>query len=290
MTFPITNLLEPKEFGARWQRARTAALGRYERVLAAEEETHKLAAVPPENRSALLRAVFENSRKLGASARWYFGAAWEAADFYEVISGLESPCFSGHWTAINEGMVLERPGCEAGRYCGSFACDYFKEAMDGLVHGLAPDITFCRHQSFARGSQNCKDLFINSSAKHLIFEPLAGDLHDVLCKAQAELAGAEIALEFLGQAEGEIFYKWQVKAKESCRDFSSSVRDTILKYLNDAGLTANIRDVTPRAVLGPGAAGGSAAQTDSGPVNISRGARKKWNYIINSGTSHGANL
>lgn len=280
MSFPITHLLDPADFDDRWKRARMAAQRKALGALTHENEELNLKAVSHEQREDLLRAVFENSKRLGESIRWHFGAEWEISDFYDVISKLDFQCFKGSWKTINEGVVLERAGCDAERHCGSYACDYFKEAMEGLVLGVSNEVTFARHESRGHGSQDCKDLFLNCNADELTFAPLTKELIAILEVVNGRMTGEGVEVTSPGQAEGVLYYSWRIHRGESCRDVSSLVEKALTLALTESLVETKIKDITPRAIIGPGTGSQKNTPAVSKSVKISHGEKRKWNQIL----------
>ncbi len=274
MAFPISQLLDPAEFAGRWQRARVSALRAFIQTTNPAEETQSVAMVSEGDREALLRAVFENSKRLGESARWHFGAEWEVSDFHEVLSQRGTPCFTGKWSSTDGGVVLDRCGCDAVKSGGAFLCDYFKEAAEGLVLGLSDEVLYVRHESCGNGSSFCRDLFLPATEKQMAFAPVPEELTSALHVINSELSDAGVQVELSGIAEGTLFYKWQVQGAQSCEDRSDLVQQTIRTALGEERAQLRIRDISPRAIFGPGPDPGKSGSSES------QEGKRKWNTIV----------
>ncbi len=213
---PSFNVLD---FGRRWERARRGAL---EKILGPTDpsvtESVLLPMIPAGTRDEVLRNVFDNSRAFGLSATKHFGLTWELQDFQDVFTSLNNPCLHGKWEARASALVIERPACESVQVVGSFLCDYWREALDGLVVGLGEDERFSRHQSAGHGDSQCTDvIFID---KLQVEEPSArwkqipnshmADLSELQTQFQEKMG---IKIEFFGIAEGVLYCKWSSKSK-----------------------------------------------------------------------------
>ena len=135
------------DFSRLWRSARIAALKPLITKLPplpaqlpqAGQELRLLRFLPAERRDDALRGVFDNSWKLGRSAVRYLGLQWELSDLHEVLTSVGIACLTGRWTQHNGALVLNRAGCAPARTIGSFYCDYWREAIDGLVMGVGGD-------------------------------------------------------------------------------------------------------------------------------------------------------
>lgn len=129
-----------KDFLGRWEKARLSALrsALQDPVVSTslDVETQLLTHICSENKELLLRRVFDYSRKFGISASRYLGMSLEVQDLVEILQASPIPCFRGNWRSHNSAYVLERIGCEVVRDVGNLACDYWREALDGLIMGV----------------------------------------------------------------------------------------------------------------------------------------------------------
>ena len=236
-------------------------------VPSVEDEVSLLKMIKPESEENLLRKVFENSKKFASSAKWYYGAEWEVSDFYEVISKSEMSCFRGRWNSFQEGISLERECCELANKTRPFICHYYKEAMDGLVLGLTDEVIYRRYENCSGRDGICKDVFLYSDAKDLKFAPIPDYLLHELEQVKIKLLEIGVSVDFPGQLEGEIFYQWKVVDKKSCEDLSKKVKQVIEQNISQFEI--NIKDITPKAIIGPGSV-----------IPKSKAGETKWNQII----------
>ena len=269
MSFPLTDCLDPHDFAGRWKRARGAAIRHFLGEFMPVREEEAISKVASADREILLRRVFENSKRLGESAKWYFGVECEPADFKDLLCSSGVPCFHGAWRAMEEGYVLERPACPEQTTGSTFACEYYKQAVEGLVMGLSDGVRHIRHESPVSGAA-CKDLFVISQAAHLFFAPIPDRLLRPLEEAAQRLLHEQIRVALLGQAEGVIFYHWELLRKEGCRDYGREVLEALERSLAP-DVAVVLRDVTPRSVLDPG----------SGSAKVHKKRNQKWNQIVN---------
>ena len=107
----------------------------------------------------LLKRVFLNSRSLGMSYQKTFGLVWDLGDIARFSRDLRSPCLQGTWEHSASARQLTRSGCTGGSEGGLRECQYWREAIDGLVTGLCENERFVRHECVAAGNSQCVDVF-----------------------------------------------------------------------------------------------------------------------------------
>ncbi len=169
------------ELGARWTRARAQANGS-------------------------LRALFDHSRKLAGGFvrfhRWQPGPDW----LPRALSQLAAPCLRGAWREDGDGFVLRRSPCPG--VAAAATCDGWREAIDGLVTGLSPELTHARHRSAGHGDAECVDVLYRDARSPLRFGPLPPDAGADLARVGRlveQFDGA--AIDFLGVSEGRLHYR-----------------------------------------------------------------------------------
>lgn len=254
-TVPVSDLpgFEVREFAARWRSARLAAC----RAVTgdANEDSRALAEVRDESREPLLRAVFDNGRAFGRSAARHFRAEWDLDDVAAMLPRLEAPCFAHPCTPRGEAHVVLRDGCSAQREGVGFVCDYWREALDGLVMGIAHDTFVARHSSRGNGGENCIDvLYVDGGhRKHdapvaVKFVPLD---ERVLAKLRAELRrtlSAKLSLAVDGVAEGVVHYRLTGTAEDLSSGAAARLRQAIGARLGELPTPLRALDVSPRPV------------------------------------------
>ena len=273
-------LAEIQDFNRRWLSARLSALrnaktGRalildepvLDRLGSAEPESTPVleaqyldevcAAAGPEKtqvKDDLLRAVFDNSRKLSLGFAKRFGLTFEINDLRSLLELSGIPCARGSWTERENACVLTRNDCGFCRASGSYACDYWREAMDGLVMGLGEHERFVRHASVRHGDAECLDVFFNDTEKNRGDSPAWGPVPEHMAVELFETSAyfqrtTGIPLELKGFREGTLFFEFGASTDPLCgnggllsRRFDAMIKEKF------PGLA--VKDVTPQAVLG----------------------------------------
>lgn len=257
------------DFKSRWQKARLQVCAR---VLTEElsqnpnlvdpTEYELLALCTDTKKEELLKSVFDVSRQLAMSASRYFKVSFEIADLAKILTHSSSPCVGGSWGEHKEAYVYRRKACSDGLGIGSFACDYWREACDGLVMGLGEDERFARHASHGHGDNECMDiLFVDKPVRtkdqqqgsSLKWLPLPTFLKKDLDLVSERMSRLRVKVDFLGYAESKVFYLLENNQDSSAslcgpggRYFHEKLREEIAKLHPDL----QIQDAAPLAVYG----------------------------------------
>jgi len=241
----------------RWQRARSAAC----RELGYGDEqafTRELDTVTAEVFEELLRRVFLNSRNLGVSFQRRFSVVWELEDLIQFLPQLSSPCLQGDWRRNPLSAVLRRAGCDSGLRLGAKFCQYWREAIDGLVMGLCESEHFTRHACRGNGDADCQDVFFIERADTVksrwrnpdrwgVVPPERGpDLEAVTEK----LLRMNVDVTFLGLKENKLHYKMESKSSHSCGSAGGILRGHLEKLVHEAWPGVILVDASPLAVYG----------------------------------------
>ncbi|MCM2280184.1 MAG: hypothetical protein NDJ89_19120 [Oligoflexia bacterium] len=254
-----------EDFHRRWQAARNAALKSVgatsdeaaakaaDRVLA---ETSLLSALSPGQRELALRAVFDHSRMLGLSAVRRFGIVWEAADLGSLVGQSGIPCFLGQWSRPESAgqplraRILTRtptpehcPGAAQG---GSFICDYWREAIDGLVMGLGEELRHRRHESVGHGDAQCLDLFLDENGPELRYGPIDAEIAAALEPLRARIP----ALVLVGCSEGVLYYKLESATGPLCGPGGKLLHESVAREISSRFPRLRAQDASPLAVYG----------------------------------------
>jgi hypothetical protein len=262
LDFEIASGFDTRDFLARWERARRSALrktGCDAKVDPELPEESMIAAgvtgADSESRAdALLRAVFDNSRLLALGLSRQLGLTFEIRDFQALIAASGIPCFAGAWEESGEARVLRRPACADRSGAGVLACDYWREALDGIVTGLGEKERLARHGCGRRGDPACVDVLFDeeacvgpvvSEAWGAVPEHLAIDLHEAVEYFRAR-TGQAVGIK--GINEGVLHYEILAASGAPCAGGPVKLRfeDVLAERMPDVGH----KDVTPRAVLG----------------------------------------
>lgn len=270
---------ELQEFSERWYRARMAGLGN---VLAdysegepfvqnKENDLLRLISQNPERRELALKNVFDYSRRFAISASRHMGISFEIADFAKVLPFMGISCFSTLWRNHNQAQVLERKGCHtfSDLGLGSFGCDYWREALDGLVMGLGENERLSRHRSQGHGDADCLDVLYAEEAQlpkivslespydELRNNPKFGlvpsEMLANLEKVIKRFAGMKANLMLEGLSEGTLYYRLEGEESVLCGAGANIMHDLLKRDLEKLypGLLA--KDVSPQAVYGTAA-------------------------------------
>lgn len=259
------------EFSERWKKARIAGIFSILARLQADGESEfdllKAARdVEPKEQDLILRGVFDNSRKLGLGATRYFGVTWEISDIVELLPFASSPCFSQVWRECDQVQVLRRAGCGVFGQLGRFGCDYWREAVDGLVMGVGDGERFSRHSSLGHGDVECVDvLYVENPLPEFAVSDRGkrgiqrsgrkfGRLPDELLqrlepiRKRYESTGLRLALE--GLSEGTLFYRLESGDGSICGAGGKLLHESFAREVSRVSPALRIKDVGPLAVLG----------------------------------------
>lgn len=159
---------------------------------------------PPEDSSQdeFLRAIFDQARRLGLEMRRQ--GAWQDVQMADWLSESDLPCLGGQWQTLDQGgHALHRPSCAL----RPTACDVWREALDGLVMGAGDSLRYARHFSGEFGE--CVDLLYDEEKVNQRWADIPVALQQPLLRLQERLAVHQAELEWLGYAEGTIYYRLQ---------------------------------------------------------------------------------
>lgn len=250
--------LEPGDFGRRWAAARLSSL---RALLSGVDgysdsctESELLALVSPDKKDLALRGVFDAGRKLGRSLGKFLGLSAELVDFKALFAEGPVPCFRGDWSANGGAHVLNRTGCAVPEALGSFGCDYWREAVDGLVIGASDEARLVRHRSVGHGDPDCVDVFFNDAGTG----PKLG-LHRGVVPAELQTGLAVVARQFGetgvtvfwdGYSEGTLFYRMEAGAKPLCGAGGQLMHRSLLAEIQKFFPGLKAKDGSPIAVYG----------------------------------------
>lgn len=254
------------DFHHRWKKARLAAIRQqvslddFQPIVGGDplrdEELALLLAVPDDLRSKVTKGVFDNSRKLGLNVTRYLGLSWEIDDIVEVLKAGGIHCCQGVWTAKAHAHVLTRAGCPQVRIHGSFICDYWREALDGLVMGVGESERFVRHQSQGHKDASCVDVIFNDAQSPgddlLKWGKIPETMQFALDEICARFSAFQVKLEWLGLKEGIIFYRLSSSAGPLCGTSGKLHHDKLRRDLHSVFPGLELADASPLAVYGEG--------------------------------------
>lgn len=264
-----------KEFQLRWLKARISALNKVSKIEATLETSispssssleaelvdqyfsESPAGTPKEmakQNDLLLREVFDRSRLLGLSLSKYLRLTFEIQDFEDLLRQSAIPCVQGAWEARKTARILSRDGCAFGVKSGSHACDYWREALDGLVMGLGEKERLARHACVRHGDKACVDVFYldggerqeTSLAWGPLPEHMAGKLEKI-CEDFEIKMKAPIAIK--GLSEGVLYFEFKSSTDVLCGG-GQLLTSTFQRKIHNSYPGLRVQEVTPRAVLG----------------------------------------
>jgi hypothetical protein len=255
--------IDAEDFHRRWRNARLSALHAAEPEMAIPPSQPGESPCDHEERlleshfsERLLRGIFENSRKLALSLSRHLGVTYELHDFQSLLAGSDIPCFQGGWRAQEKSLVLERPGCAFSAGSGHLACDYWREALDGLVTGLGDRERLARHACVRHGDASCLDVLFadvggtgnGSTAWGPLPEHMALDLFEASEQFRHRTG---ITVELKGMNEGVLHYAFQDPTDTRCGSAKSSA-ELFQELVRERFPGISMKDTTPQAVLGTG--------------------------------------
>ncbi len=255
------------EFQSRWLKARIsalrAALGGGDGAFSEEQLLQQVSA---ETRDLVLRRVFDHSRHLGQSVVRYLGMTWEVADLVDILPRMGAACFSGRWLPHNEAHVLDRGGCSSLSALGSFGCDYWREALDGLVMGVGENERLARHRSKGHGDASCLDVLFTeeyvaprvvsadthctSSGERLKYGPIPGEMIQALEPLRKRFEAMKVRALLEGLSEGILYYRLEAEEGVLCGAGGKLMHDSFASALAQRYPTLVPRDAGPVAVYG----------------------------------------
>lgn len=198
--------------------------------------------------AAVHKRVFENSLRLGWGFTRFYGHELGLSELPRVLGALDVPCATGAWSTPCEGALQwERGGCGAsgGRKA---VCDYWREALDGLVLGLGGGTHHARHASRGAGNPACVDVLFVDPESPLRYGPIPEEMRSSLDRvvALAKSFDSRHSLEFVGLSEDVLFYR-----ESAAIEGNVSVRSFVERAVQRRFPQLHLQDTSPRPVLGP---------------------------------------
>jgi hypothetical protein len=248
---------ELHDLAGRWRRARRAALHaalgpEAASALAApadgDPEAALVAAALAAAPEAALRGVFDHSLRLGEGFRRFFRLDVPLPDLVKVLPHLEVPCLGATWTRVDDPAYLAtRAGCGAAGWHAR-ACDYWREAIAGLVLGMTGGIRLARHESRGHGGTRCIDALYVHPQSPLRFGPIPDDVREGLeaVRRTARAFDSTYDLEFLGISENVLHYQPSRPDGAGAVGLASLVERAVRRRFPWLAVC----DASPRSVLG----------------------------------------
>lgn len=233
-----------QDLAARWQRARLSALRAVVGEAAQGSEAELLACALEVDPAQTFTRVFDNSARLGAGFKRHFREHHTLATLPALLGALGVPCLRGAWRTTSGAALLERPPCAATQ--GAGVCDWWREAIDGLVAGLSDEARHARHRSLGHGDGACLDVLYDDPEGTARFGPLPPEVEQAaqpIARLVRRLA-AGVTLELLGVSEGVLLYRLQGQGGAAPAPARALVEGALAQKL--PGL--HFKELSPRAV------------------------------------------
>lgn len=218
--------------------------------LLSQDEGGAAGQVPAEKQPELQRRVFLLSRQLGLKVIAPLDVVLEPTDIVRLLQASPHPCLSGTWTSADDGQTifLRRHGC--GNPDAPARCDYWREAMDGLVMGLGDDARYARHRSQGHGDDACVDVWFEGASSPRRWGPVPGALLQLLEQTRAQLADSGVQLTLQGFSEGTLYYQLRSSLGPACGPGGVLLRGLVKRALDSYAPGLALVETTPQGVLG----------------------------------------
>ena len=168
-----------------------------------------LAAALERDGDAVIRAAFDNGLKLGEGFRRTYHLDLPLADLAALLPALGVPCLERDWRRVDGEAALlgERSGCEDGG-AHPRACEYWREAVEGLILGATGAVRHARHRSVGAGDGRCVDVLHVDPRSPLRFGAIEPAIAPSLAAAVAHVRALDSRAEItvLGQSEGVVYF------------------------------------------------------------------------------------
>ncbi|MBK7859818.1 MAG: hypothetical protein IPJ65_14585 [Archangiaceae bacterium] len=231
------------DLSRRWQGARLAALKVALPAAPSAGEAELLEPALEADLAGTLRRVFDNSAKLGFGYRRTWSEEHGVATLPGLLEALEAPCLrGGAWRLDQRAAALERRPCRP--RSSPQVCDYWREAIDGLVAGLSDASRHARHRSLGHGDEVCLDLLYEDPESPLRFGPLPAEVSEAARGVQRLVAAFSSAprLTLLGVSEGVLAYRLSPP--------DGNLRALVERELQQKLPALHFRELSPRPVYG----------------------------------------
>lgn len=231
----------------RFAKARRSALAKVYEAEPPADEVTGVVELREARWEEALKQVYLASWRLGRGAARVAGGAVGLAEMADRLrTGRGVPCLAGRWRAEGAAIVRESPGCAEGVMGGARVCDWYREALDGLVSGLAHEVGFARRASLGRCGTHCEDVLFDDSAPELRLAPVPTFVLEHVAHPMRRLGEEGIELELLGLAENRLYVSFTRKSG-GC-GVPRLYFDLLADHLRERFPEIELRDATPRAM------------------------------------------
>jgi len=238
---------EVADLAERWRFARCAAVRKAVPDLPMGLAHDAIVALGLERApDAVLRNVFDVSRRLGAGFRAHHRLDLPMSGLCDVLPQLGVACAARRWMRRPGETECrgERTGC-ADAALHPRACAFWREAIEGLVLGMTSAVLFARHASRGSGDHRCVDLLYVHPQSPSRFGPIPDHVRDALERIRRTACALDPSLDviFLGISEGVLYYR--ADRADGGDHASSAIEPAVLRRFPHLAL----REISPRPVL-----------------------------------------
>jgi hypothetical protein len=231
----------------RFTRARRSALAKVYEGEPPSDEVTALVELREARWEEALKQVYLATWRLGRGAARVAGGPIRLAEMADRLrAGRGVPCLAGRWRAEGAAVVRESPGCAEGVMGGARVCDWYREALDGLVSGLGQEIGFARRASLGRCGSHCEDVLFDDSAPELRLAPVPTFILEHVAHPIRRLDEEGIELRLLGLAENRLYVTF-ARRSGGC-GVPRLYFDLLADHLRERFPEIELRDATPRAM------------------------------------------
>jgi len=222
-----------------------------------QDEIALVRQVDPEKWEIALKEVYDSSRRLALSASKYFKIRFEVGDFPKLFKIASVPCATGSWDDRGSAFTSRRTDCGFGPSREVAICDWFREAMDGIVMGLGESERFVRHASQAYGDPDCVDVVFDDSpvvAGGFQYAPVPAPFTSHLKKVVTNFGEQGFKVDWLGYRSGVLFYTLipEKSDRPLCQSKGRKAHMELEAAVKGVFPTVRIQDSSPLAVYGEG--------------------------------------
>jgi len=211
--------------------------------------------IPPDRVDEALKRVFDNSRRLALSASRRYSIRFELDDFIGLFQAAQIPCATGSWAKRSHARVSERQGCSFGANREVRMCDWYREAMDGIIMGLGETERIVRHGSQAYGDDGCLDIVFDDAPEAVadlsyapVPTPMAGHLQQVVHAFKQR----GLSLNWDGYRAGTLFYTLTPEQSDLplCTGKGRAAHGDVIAAVRAVFPVVRVQDSSPLAVYG----------------------------------------
>lgn len=262
MSTMVAEAVDFSELAERWHRARMAAIVRVLEETSSpspssSSENELVSLLSDEQFEKASKAVFDNSRKLALSASRYYSVQLELEDFRKLFVEAGLPCAMGRWSVRQKAQVAERHDCPHGEMRATKLCDWYREAMDGMVMGFGENERFVRHRSAAHGDEGCLDVLFDDGpeqGEEWGYAAVPPPMLQHLTKVEHDFEQRSYKLSWLGYRAGTLFYHLVLSDPNQplCRGTARNAHADLQRAVHEVFPTVRLHDASPLAVYGEG--------------------------------------